>query len=90
MARSFKELNATKTLEVLIGKVFKEIMKISDDFLVILDGRISKGDLEAMHAKTILKIMYRTIQYLEIFGTILDYICFDSYKFETIVESFSQ
>ena len=53
MARSFKELNATKTLEVLIGKVFKEIMKISDDFLVILDGRISKRDLESVHAKTI-------------------------------------
>ena len=46
IARIFKETNATKTLEVQLGKVFKELMKISDEFLNILDARVTKGELE--------------------------------------------
>ena len=39
-------MNATKTIEVLLGKVFKEMMKISDEFLNMLDSRVNNYELE--------------------------------------------
>ena len=86
VGRIFKEMNTTKTIEVLLGKVFNELMKISDEFLNIMDARVSKNELEKDQAKAIFKVVYQAIQYVETFGTILDYLCFDSYKFETIIE----
>ena len=83
-------MNATKTIEVLLGKVFKEMMKISDEFLNMLDSRVTNYELEKQQAKAICKVVYQAIQYVETFGTIMDYLCFDSYKFETIIEQFSQ
>ena len=86
VGRIFKEMNTTKTIEVLLGKVFNELMKISDEFLNIMDARVSKNELEKDQVKAIFKVVYQAIQYVETFGTILDYLCFDSYKFETIIE----
>lgn len=69
-----------------MAKVFNELMKISDEFLNIMDARVTKNEIEKEHAKAIFKVVYQAIQYVESFGTILDYLCFDSYKFETIIE----
>jgi len=35
----FKELNAAKVFELLIGKVFKELMKIGDDFISQMEAK---------------------------------------------------
>ena len=36
------------------------------------------------------KIVYEAIQFVEVFGSIMDYICFDSYRFEGIIEQIGQ
>jgi hypothetical protein len=39
-------MNTTKSIEVLMGKVFNELMKISDEFLNIMDARVTKNEIE--------------------------------------------
>lgn len=38
----FREINIAKSFDVLLGKVFKEIMKASDDFLSVLEAKVAK------------------------------------------------
>jgi hypothetical protein len=85
----FKDLSVTKAFDLLLGKVFKELMKISDDYLSIIDSKVNKGDLDPTKAKNASKVIYQALTYVEIFGQLLDYLCFDSYKFEYIIEQFS-
>ena len=36
-----------KVFDLLLGKVFKELMKISDDYLTLIDSKVTKGDLDS-------------------------------------------
>ncbi len=87
-----------KSFELLLGKVFKEIMKASDDFLTALDAKVEKKRDSSPSTLTtnvptvvtqIYQVLYQSLLYIDIFGNLLDYLCFDSYKFETIIENFA-
>jgi len=70
----FKEYNIAKTLDGLVSKVLKELLKFPEEAL--LQEEISNN----------LQIFKSTLSYIDLFGQLLDYLCFDSYKFDTIVE----
>ena len=43
---------------MLLGKVFNEMMKISDEFLNIIDARVTKNEIEKDQLKALLKVVY--------------------------------
>lgn len=64
-------------------------MKISDDYITLSDAKVTKGDLDPVQAQNASRIIYQALLYVETFGSLLDYLCFDSYKFEPIIDQFS-
>ena len=39
--------------------------------------------------KRIFHVLNQALVFLEIFGSIIDYLCFDSYKFESVIENYA-
>ena len=39
--------------------------------------------------KRIFHVLNQALVYLEIFGSIIDYLCFDSYKFESVIDNYA-
>lgn len=78
----FKGQNLCKTLDLLLGKVFKEVLKISDEYITLIENKFDKQEGTNTTVQGIYSVLTNTIAYMEIFGEILDYLCVDSYKFD--------
>ncbi len=57
----FKELGVPKAFDLLLGKVFKELMKIRDDYLTLIDSKVSKGDLDPAKSLKMSKVIYQAL-----------------------------
>lgn len=44
MSSIFKEVSLAKSLDLLLGKVLKEVMKVGDDFTTLLEAKVAKGE----------------------------------------------
>lgn len=44
LAHVFKEIDLARTLEFLLAKVFKEVLKISDDFILQIESKSTGSD----------------------------------------------
>jgi len=77
---------APKNFELILAKVLKEFLKLSDDFVMLIDTKFSSQD-QAI-ASTCFDVVSDAIQFLKAFGLIFDFILFDSCKFEPIIVQF--
>lgn len=89
LTQVFDEVDLAKTFGILLGKVFKEILKISDDFIQLLDTKNSNSEYDNNTATKILAVIYNALSFISIFGHLLDYLVYDNYKFESIIEKFA-
>ncbi|CDW82063.1 UNKNOWN [Stylonychia lemnae] len=86
----FKDLDIAKDLQILLGKVFKEVLKIGDDFLSQVEVKVQQSDQNELGANLMRKVTYNCLQFISIFGHLLDYLVYDSYKLENALETFSK
>lgn len=79
------EAGSWKALELLIAKVFRETSKLKEESLSTLKAKAKEDSTaKALYLK-VGKVLRQALLYLEIFGSIVSYLCFDSYRFEDLL-----
>eukprot|EP00347_Sterkiella_histriomuscorum_P022045 403331879 len=88
LTQVFNEIDLARSLEFLLAKIFKEVLKISDDFIQQIEAKSTGTDQDFKSSNWIKSVIFSSLQFLSIFGHLLDYLMFDSYKYDSIIEAF--
>ena len=81
----FRETEFPRQCELLLSKLLKDFLKLSDDCVALIDAK-KKFDEDEQIVMSAYSVLYQTCQFLKLFANLLDYLFFDSYKFDTVLQ----